>query len=818
MRVAVLLLFGFVCILPGRADADSFQWSGRFSDVWEDPRNWGQSRYPGDGVDDDEASIEALGNRTAARVKLGRSVTLKKLDLGRGVRLFGGSITVTEDTTWSDGEVGTAIKIPNGARMSIEGSTEKRLSHQADRPSLLLIDNAGQLTIGGSGRLHLLFEARIGNTGRIVLRSGANVMGNRCCSGLSSGIVGPGEIAVEQGILPGIVTGADGADLSNLMLETDGPIRIAPNTVLFLSGGSHKLADGIQVGGGGRLLLRHAEADVRRIVLAAGTALEIADRSRLKGAVTLDGQGAYSWTGGEVTGSLEVSNGTALTISGGDAKEILNPSDTRRGQLRNLGNIRLTDSAHLKLGSGRSGGSRFENRGTLILNGDSKIVAGLCCNDPSILANSGRIEKGDGEVELRGVFLSNEATVELKGGRLLLSASAEFKQEEGEVIVGSQSALEAKRIELIGGVLSGGGSVRGMLDNVSGEVAPGPGDASLKVEGDFTQGYNGVLSLDVGGLAAGTESDFVEVTGTVMLDGERRVKAKAGFRPAVGKKVAVLQYLGRKGVFARTPGLDISSGLHLWAQYEEPAGSGATGTLALKAFPTNLPTYCLPPAAPLVWESVRSEVPIILGHSDAAEELLGRISGRWRVIRPELQSGALGLTGRDPRYPDNRGLFGMQYAWSRFKSVFQFATVFNHEAEHVQQAYARKYVATEAAPFMDFRQYATLFWSGEEAAYRAQSKGLFEIANTSTNFERCRADILTDDPVLERLAAGNDQDAREKIVEEHPLADVVTSWQKYRNIESEERTRLADVENRVQDLLASPGWQDLAERWDFALH
>lgn len=822
MRVTALLLVGFVCILSGRAVADSFQWSGRFGDRWEDPRNWGQSRYPGDGVDDDEASIQALGNQTAARVKLGSSVTLKKLDLGRGVRLFGGSITVTEDTTWSDGEVGTAISIPSGARMSIEGSNEKRLAHQADRPSLVLIDNAGQLTIGGPGRLHMLFDSRIGNTGHIVLRSGANVMGNRCCSGPSSGIVGPGEIAVEHGILPGIVTGTGGADLSNLMLETDGPIRIAPDTVLFLSGGSHKLADGIQVDGGGRLFLRHADAEVGRIALAAGTAVEIADRSRLKGAVILDGQGAYRWTGGEVTGSLEVPNGTALTISGGDAKEIVNPSDTTRGQLRNLGNISLTDAAQLKLGSGRAGGSRFENRGTLVLNRGSKIVAGLCCNDPSILANVGRVEKDGGDVEFWGVFLANAATVDLKGGRLLFSANAEFEQEKGEIIVGGQSVLEARRTKLVGGSLKGGGTVRGLLENVAGEVAPGPGDASLKVEGDFTQGYQGTLSLDVGGLAVGTESDLLEVTGTVSLDGERRVTVKPGFQPSVGEKVAVLRYAGRKGVFARTRGLDISPGLHLRALYEEPAASGTAGTLSLQAARTGLPSDCRSPASPLTWASAKAEVGRIISQSTSAVDLSTRILGVFQVSSTPLSGRLLGLTARNPLTPDDRSKLAIQFGWTRLSSLFHLATVFNHEAEHVRNAHARKFVAAEAAPFMGIRNYAILYWSGEEEAYRAQSKGLFEIADTSTDFERCRADMLTGDPlisdaVLERLAADDEKGAREEIVNEHPLSDVTAAWQQHRMIDTRERGRLADVDMRVQELIASSEWQVLAERWEFAL-
>jgi hypothetical protein len=168
----------------------------------------------------------------------------------------------------------------------------------------------------------------------------------------------------------------------------------------------------------------------------------------------------------------------------------------------------------------------------------------------------------------------------------------------------------------------------------------------------------------------------------------------------------------------------------------------------------------------------------------------------------------------------------MKFGWKRFRSVFHFSTIFNHEAEHARRSYIRKYVRTEAAPFMGYRDYAVLYWSGEEEAYRAQSTGLLEIADAATDLERCRAEILNGipgdpnapgDEVLERLAAGKEGEAREKIVDVHPAAATVAEWQQYANVTSEERDKLVDVEAKVRALLATPEWRVLVDRWEFAL-
>ena len=68
--------------------------------------------------------------------------------------------------------------------------------------------------------------------------------------------------------------------------------------------------------------------------------------------------------------------------------------------------------------------------------------------------------------------------------------------------------LQATTINLSGGLLGGIGSIIGNLNN-SGEVSPGNSPGTLKVQGNFSQSLDGLLTLEIGATAA----DLLQVTG-----------------------------------------------------------------------------------------------------------------------------------------------------------------------------------------------------------------------------------------------------------------------------------------------------------------
>lgn len=132
-----------------------------------------------------------------------------------------------------------------------------------------------------------------------------------------------------------------------------------------------------------------------------------------------------------------------------------------------------------------------------------------------------------------------------------------FTQNAGITNVSVGAALTSSgTIYILGGVLSGGGSVgTGTLPvNVisSGTVSPG-GDGSvgvLTIVGNYTQTVTGVLNLDVGGYNPGTDFDQLIVTGSVQLAGTLNVNLLNGFTPNSGDSFQVMIFGSLTGSFS----------------------------------------------------------------------------------------------------------------------------------------------------------------------------------------------------------------------------------------------------------------------------
>src|SRR5437899_7715952 len=110
---------------------------------------------------------------------------------------------------------------------------------------------------------------------------------------------------------------------------------------------------------------------------------------------------------------------------------------------------------------------------------------------------------------------------------------------------------------MTGGVLGGSGEVNS-LDNTSGEVRPGTSPGVLTVDGDFTQGPDGTLTIDVNGTGQGTQFDFVNVTNSfnAMLGGTLAI-VQGGFDPQLTDTFQFLRTVDdgmRTGTFSTVTG------------------------------------------------------------------------------------------------------------------------------------------------------------------------------------------------------------------------------------------------------------------------
>jgi hypothetical protein len=196
----------------------------------------------------------------------------------------------------------------------------------------------------------------------------------------------------------------------------------------------------------------------------------------------------------------------------------------------NSGTIRLTGSGASSLGSAAFG---LTNAGTLATNGGASRTV----NSP--LVNTGTINIG-GETLFDSTFSQSAGTTTVNDTLHVTGP--------GEVVLG-------------GGVLTGGGTLDATaLDNSGGNVKPGSSPGKLVIDGEYYQGDNGTLTVEVDGPTEADEYDQLFVTNHTYLDGTLAIDG-AGYTPGDAEKFRVLLVQAvRHGEFETITGLGAGGG------------------------------------------------------------------------------------------------------------------------------------------------------------------------------------------------------------------------------------------------------------------
>jgi hypothetical protein len=126
--------------------------------------------------------------------------------------------------------------------------------------------------------------------------------------------------------------------------------------------------------------------------------------------------------------------------------------------------------------------------------------------------------------------------------------------EPGGVLHIESGALDTQYVDIRGGTLSGqghiatgSGPIAGQVENAVGTVAPGEADGgigAISIEGRFSNGVDGTLAFDIGGLLGGVHHDQLHVDGDVALDGTLDVDLVdldgVDYQPANGHEFTLL--------------------------------------------------------------------------------------------------------------------------------------------------------------------------------------------------------------------------------------------------------------------------------------
>ena len=311
-------------------------------------------------------------------------------------------------------------------------------------------------------------------------------------------------------------------------ITMDGVYDVSDST--FISGatftGTVVSVGNLTVSGFADFSCDNTQVSVASLTVSGGT---------LTGSADLDVSGLFNWTGGGLSGS------GSLTANGG--MEISGFALQLNGRTLNNAGTALWHSGGIFAGEG----AVINNLAGATFNAESEADLGYSSGTQATFHNAGTFRKSGtaesshldsymGGTGIDAVF-NNSGTVEVFAGTLNFSGG--FTQTAGVTLITGGSVATSSPINLWGGTLEGIGTVFGQISN-GGQVSPGFSPGLIKVQGNYIQNSTGAFQVELGGLAAGTQHDQLNVIGSVMLDGAVEVSVVNGFAPQLNDPFTII--------------------------------------------------------------------------------------------------------------------------------------------------------------------------------------------------------------------------------------------------------------------------------------
>ena len=317
---------------------------------------------------------------------------------------------------------------------------------------------------------------------------------------------------------------------------------------------------------------------------------------------------AGTWTntsdltvGFDGNGTLNV--GAGGVVDGGTFISIGRNGTSSRGAVTVDGT--LTTSGQLAVGAMGTGTMTVRNGGDVV-SGDSRIGQYTGANGTATVTGAGSTWTENSSMYVGGTAAGNGGTGTLNvSNGAALSVANTLKIWSGDDAVNfSGGTIAANTIDISSGGAFNftGGTLhtvtfKGNLLNQGGTLAPGSSPGLTTVEGNYTQSA-GILDIELGGRARGTQYDALNVMGSLTLGGTLNVSLWNGFNPALSDTFNILDWGSVHGLFS-TINLPLLSGNLQWDQSRlyttgeigvvpEPSvlalvlGAGAMGVLALR--------------------------------------------------------------------------------------------------------------------------------------------------------------------------------------------------------------------------------------------
>ena len=521
-NIGLVLIVCFF-MLSGPAQALKIDWTNTAGGSFQNVNNWDGGVVPGV---DDTAVFNTGGNTYT--VSLAADHTNYRMEIRSDdvtLDLNGGTHTITKDWSWAyvgkDAGDNAHLTLTNGIAdytrtISVGENAESVGTLRVDGATLItdsfkvgyrgdgtaIIENGGEVYIDNNGQNRVWIGLGEDATGRLTVSGpGSRLTGN------SGPIIGVGGVYHTDSTGKGTLEVLQGAEVIGLGLVVSYHTK-NEGTVLVDGDGSLLDIKYVSVGHVGKGTL-----DIQNSGVLSSSSISIGGNCEYgTGEINLLRGGlatAEELYMGGLSAELNVTQRGQMSIAGDAFVSSWYPDDNSTINV-NGENSRLEIGNDLHLGgevwSDPEWGTFVDQGGQATLNVEDK-----------------------GRVSINNTLhLFNQATVNMNnptGGLVTIGDVSPFLagllDDYGFVLVGN------------GGTLGGTGTINGHVFNLGGTVAPGFSPGIMTINGDYTQGIDGILNLEIGGLSTGLY-DQLFVSGGVFLDGTLNLIFIDDFLPETG--------------------------------------------------------------------------------------------------------------------------------------------------------------------------------------------------------------------------------------------------------------------------------------------
>ena len=400
------------------------------------------------------------------------------------------------------------------------------------------------LTVGGSGRIGddlttLINEGPIVADQSIELRIDPSTAGGMTNSGLM--------VARDGGLLllrPGVYDNALGEiraeDGSTVRFDSGaqitGGLMVAQSGGLFEFNGGTLLGPTVRIDVGGVGQFPFFTTSTVENLTNHGVINQI-------NAATLHTAGQFNNTGTYFMNSIN--NPTDLILDSDtvlDGGGVINMTNSNQNRIYGAtGTETFTNVDNTIRGSGHIGDdlTTLINEGTIVA--DQSIELRIDPSTAGGMTNSGTLRAENGaELRLEPGPFTTSGFVFAAAGATIIRVASDYIQTDGSTIVDGALTLNAGgTVTLNGGILGGDGQVNAHVNNVAGTASPGSSRGTLTVNGNYTQGFDASLAIEIGGVKPG-QIDVLTVNLTATLGGTLEVTFVDDFEPTVGQQFTIL--------------------------------------------------------------------------------------------------------------------------------------------------------------------------------------------------------------------------------------------------------------------------------------